>query len=140
MLSFQGLKRAVCDEASAASESECACVCVCVSVVCVHPLSVVPNGVQCFCYINQMLIQRILGVALAVGQVARSSWVMAASLAPGITSALRPPRSALIHLLATCLWSFPHLDLFAPHNISTTTSLHLFGSKRLRRNTPTPVN
>lgn len=30
-------------------------------------------------------------------------------------SALRPPRLALIHLLATCLWSFSHLDLFAFH-------------------------
>lgn len=91
---------------------------VCVRVFvcgCVYPLSVVPNSVQSFCYINQMLIQRMLGVALIVGQVALSSWVMAASLAPGITSALRPPRPALIHLLATCLWSVSHLDLFAAH-------------------------
>lgn len=64
---------------------------------------------------QSMLIQSEPGAALAVGQVARSSWAMAASLAPGITSAPRPPGPALIHLLATCLWSFSHLDLFASH-------------------------
>ncbi len=90
-------------------------VCVCFCEVCVHPLSAVPIGVRSFCYINQMLIQRIVGAALAVGQVAPSSWVMAASLASGITSALRPPRPARIHLLATRLGSFLHLDLFASH-------------------------
>lgn len=107
---LQGLRRTMCNEASAAGDSECVFLC-----SCVHPLSVIPNGVQSFCYINQMLIQRMLGVTLTVGQVAPSSWVMAASLAPGITSALRPPRLALIHLLATCLWSFSHLDIFASH-------------------------
>lgn len=90
--------------------------CVCVLLCgCVYPLSAIPNSVQSFCYINQMLIQRMLGVTLVVRQVASSSWVMAASLAPGITSALRPPRPTLIHLLATSLWSFSHLDPFASH-------------------------
>lgn len=82
---------------------------------CVYPLSDDPNGVQRFCYINQMLIQRMPGVSLTVGQVAPSSWVLAASLAPGITSALRPHSLAHIHLLATCLWSFSHLAHFASH-------------------------
>lgn len=134
---LQGLRRSVCNEASAAGDSECVCVCV-FPCGCVHPLSVVPDGVRSFCYINQMLIQRMPGVALAVRQVAPSSWVMAASLAPGITSALRPPRPALIHLLATCLWSFSHLDLFASHQ--PQHSPHLFGSNLLYRNTPAPVN
>lgn len=121
---LQGLRRTMCNEASAAGDSECVFLC-----SCVHPLSVIPNGVQRFCYINQMLIQRMLGVTLTVGQVAPSSWVMAASLAPGITSALRPPRLALIHLLATCLWSFSHLDIFcfSPN----TTSPHLFSGSLL---------
>ena len=94
----------------------CVCVCVCVRV---HPLSAVPNGVQSFCYINQMLIQRVLGVALAVGQVALSSWVMAASLAPGITSALRPPRPANTPA------SYLPLELFTPGSVclSPTTTL-----------------
>lgn len=107
----QGLKqRTACNEASAASA------CACLSAVRVRPLNAAPDGTLCFRSINQMLIRKIAGVALAVGQLALSSWVMAASLAPGITSALRPPRPALIHLLATCLWSFSHLDLFASHH------------------------
>ena len=40
----------------------------------------------------------------------------------------------LIHLLATCLWSFSHLDLFASHQ--PKHSPHLFGSKLLHRDTP----
>lgn len=92
--------------------------------LCVHYHASVPKGDWMFCYINQTLIGRLLDVALASEQVAPSSCIVAASLVPGITSALGPPRPAL-HLLASLPLELFYTWICLP--LTSAMSAHLSG-------------
>ena len=131
---LQGLKRAVCNEASAAGDTErarvcvCVCVCTCASIKC--------RSQRCpefLLHQSDAYSESARRRSRKLGRWHRAAgwWLPAWPLASPL---LWDHPGLLIHLLATCLWSFSHLDLFASHQ--PKHSPHLFGSKLLHRDTP----
>lgn len=107
----------------------CVCVCascseasvagVCASVARVDPLSTGPNSVQVFCYINQMLIQKMRGITPA----GTDRWRAAAGWWLPVWP-LASPQPGRHPSLLSCTCS-----LHTSRAFHTWICLHLFGSK-----------
>ncbi len=131
---LQGLKRTVCNEASAAGDSESVCVCawLCASIKCC----------------SQRCPEFLLHQSDAYSENARRRSLSRAGGTEQLGDGCQP--GPWHHLCSETTQACSHtpasylpLELFTPGSVCfspTTTSQHLFGSNLLYHNTPTPVN
>lgn len=132
---FQGLKRTVCDEASAAGESECVCVCVHFCGLCA--------SIKCR---SQWCPQFLLHQSDAYSDISKRHSRGRAGGTQQLGDGCQP--GPWHHLCSETAQACSHtpacflpLELFTPGSVCfppTTTSPHLFGTKLLHWNTPAP--